>query len=141
MRMTSSEDRDWRGDFLPLVKALRVLHKLMIEVETQYYGVVSSPLEHLSLVTNHPHFAWLQKLSGMMVELDERLDDELPVDAATATAFRLAFEQLIGPRTASDADFRQRYLAMLHDAPQVAIAHGELRRALGSLPAPPDEKK
>ncbi|MCU6432768.1 hypothetical protein LPB67_03120 [Undibacterium sp. Jales W-56] len=139
--MASSEDRNWRGDLLQLVKALRALHKLMIEVETQYYGVVSSPLEHLSLVTNHPHFAWLQKLSGMMVELDERLDDESPVDAATAMAFRLTLEQLIGPRTASDADFRQRYLAMLHDAPQVAIAHGELRRTLAFLPAPSDEKK
>jgi hypothetical protein len=138
--MTSSEPRNWQNDLYQLAKILRGLHKLMIEVETNQFGAVSGPLEHLSLVTNHPHFAWLQKLSGMMVELDERLDDELPADVMTATAFRLALEQLIGPRPASDAHFRQRYLAMLQDAPQVAIAHGELRRALATLPASPEEK-
>jgi hypothetical protein len=38
----------------------------------------------LQLITNHPHFAWLQKLSGLMAQIDERLDDKEPVTPAEA---------------------------------------------------------
>lgn len=118
-----------------LSQAARRVHKAMLDVETQYFGAVGGVLEHLQLVTNHPHFAWLLKLSGLMAELDERLDDkEQPVDAATATDYRSAFEQLVGPRPAIDEDFRKRYLALLQDAPEVAMAHGVLRQALARLP-------
>jgi hypothetical protein len=121
-----------------LAKALRSLHKLLIERETQHFGSVANPLEHLALVTNHPQFAWLQKLSGLMVELDEQLDDVESITVAMASAYRNAIERLIGPQAASDAPFRSRYVEFLHESPNVAIAHGEVRKALAELPASPD---
>ncbi len=118
-----------------LSTSARHVHKAMLDVETQYFGAVGGVLEHLQLVTTHPHFAWLLKLSGLMADLDERLDDkEQPVDAGVAASYRTAFEQLVGPRPAIDEDFRKRYLALLQDAPEVAMAHGVLRQALGRLP-------
>ena len=80
-----------------LARGLRDLHKQLIHLETQYFGAVGSPLEHLQLITNHPHFAWLQKLSGLMTQLDERLDDAEPVTLEEAKAFRQSLEMLIGP--------------------------------------------
>lgn len=130
----SPQDAALRTEMNLLSGVLRRLHKAMLDVEVQYFGQVGSPLELLQLVTNHPHFAWLQKLSALMAQLDERTDDAEPLDSAVAAAYRKAIELLVGPLAAEDADFRQRYNALLHDSPEVAMAHGALRRALERLP-------
>jgi len=117
-----------------LARQLRDVHKILIDLETQYFGNVGSPLEHLQLLTNHPHFAWLQKLSGLMAAFDERLDQPEPVTAAEAADFRAAIENLLGPAEPGDADFQRRYRALLHDAPELVMAHGALRGTLASLP-------
>ena len=107
-------------------------------IETQYFGAVGSPLELLQLVTNHPHFAWLQKLSGLMAQMDERLDEPEPIAVADALVFRRAVEALIGPSEEGDMAFRAKYNALLHDAPEVVMAHGAVRKllaAIGTAPA------
>lgn len=131
----ASPDAALRTQLDALSRSLRALHKQLIDVETVYFGNVGSPLEHLQLITNHPHFAWLQKLSGLMAELDERTDDKTPLDREQAAAYRAAVESLIGPRPALDADFRRRYNILLQDGPNIVIAHAAVRQALQSLPA------
>ncbi|WP_432378601.1 hypothetical protein [Duganella sp. P38] len=116
-----------------LTRALRDLHKQLINLETQYFGAVGSPLEHLQLITNHPHFAWLQKLSGLMTQLDERLEDKEPVTAAEAKAFRQSLEMLIGPCEEGDQEFRAKYNALLHDGPELVMAHGAVRKLLAQI--------
>lgn len=116
-----------------LTRALRDLHKQLINLETQYFGAVGSPLEHLQLITNHPHFAWLQKLSGLMTQLDERLDDPEPVTTEEAKAFRQSLEMLIGPCEEGDQEFRAKYNALLHDGPELVMAHGAVRRLLAAI--------
>jgi hypothetical protein len=128
------EGKSLRIDLQHLSRSLRKLHKALLDVETQYFGQVGSALEHLQLVTNHPHFAWLQKLSGVIAELDECLDDEEALAVDLEKRFRAEVEGLIGPLPAVDVDFRKRYNAMLHDAPEVAMAHGAVRSALSSMP-------
>jgi len=118
-----------------LARALRDLHKQLIHVETQYFGAVGSPLEHLQLVTNHPHFAWLQKLSGLMAQMDERLDEPEPVTVAEAGAYRKAIEALIGPSENGDAEFRAKYNALLHDGTEIVMAHGAVRQVLAGIAA------
>ncbi|MFZ6770057.1 hypothetical protein ACO0LM_23650 [Undibacterium sp. Di26W] len=125
-----------RTQLTGLGRALRDLHKRLIDVETQYFGAVGSPLEHLHLVVNHPHFAWIQKLSSLMTEMDERLDDAKDISVAEAFAFRTALEELIGPNEKGDMEFRARYNVLLHDSPDVVMAHGAVRQILvGILPA------
>ncbi|MYM34676.1 hypothetical protein GTP44_22635 [Duganella sp. FT50W] len=116
-----------------LTRALRDLHKQLIHLETQYFGAVGSPLEHLQLITNHPHFAWLQKLSGLMTQLDERLDDPEPVTPLEAKAFRQSLEMLIGPCEEGDQAFRAKYNALLHDGPELVMAHGAVRKLLAGI--------
>jgi len=116
-----------------LARALRDLHKQLIHIDSQYFGNVGSPLEHLQLITNHPHFAWLQKLSGLMAQIDERLDEKEPVTPAEAKAFRQSLERLIGPCEEGDQAFRAKYNAMLHDGPELVMAHGAVRKLLAAL--------
>ena len=116
-----------------LARALRDLHKQLIQIESQYFGNVGSPLEHLQLITNHPHFAWLQKLSGLMAQIDERLDDKEPVTPAEAKAFRQSLEMLIGPCEEGDQEFRAKYNALLHDGPELVMAHGAVRKLLAAM--------
>lgn len=132
--MTTPDDTAQRARLNTLTRALRDLHKQLIHVETQYFGgQVGSPLEHLQLVTNHPHFAWLQKLSGLMVQIDERLDEPEPIPGAEALAFRRALETLIGPSEQADEEFRTKYNALLHDAPEIVMAHGAVRKLLSEI--------
>jgi hypothetical protein len=116
-----------------LGRALRDLHKQLINLETQYFGAVGSPLEHLQLITNHPHFAWLQKLSGLMTQIDERLDEPEPVTVEEAKAFRQSLEMLIGPCEEGDQAFRAKYNALLHDGPELVMAHGAVRKLLTAI--------
>jgi hypothetical protein len=126
-------DLSERAKLTALARALRDLHKQLIHVETQYFGAVGSPLEHLQLVANHPHFAWLQKLSGLMAQMDERLDEPEPISAADAAAFRNAIEALIGPSEDGDAEFRAKYNALLHDGPDIVMVHAAVRKLLSTL--------
>ncbi|HET7370605.1 MAG TPA: hypothetical protein VFK45_07180, partial [Gammaproteobacteria bacterium] len=113
---------------------LRRLHKALLDQEAENFGPVSGPYQLLNLVANHEHFAWLRHLSELMVEIDERRDEDEPVDAEQAGAFRAAIESLVGPREAAAPRFRDRYTALLQQSPTAAMAHGDLRRALGALP-------
>lgn len=133
--MSTTDDSAQRAKLTTLGRALRDLHKQLIQLESQYFGAVGSPLELLQLVTNHPHFAWLQKLSGLMAQMDERLDDEEPVTAEDAVTYRRAIEALIGPSEQGDLEFRAKYNALLHDGPELVMAHGAVRQQLSEIVA------
>lgn len=131
----NNNDTAQRAKLTSLGRALRDLHKQLIHIESQYFGAVGGPLELLQLVTNHPNFAWLQKLSGLMAQMDERLDEEEPVTAEEAVTFRRAIEALIGPSEQGDLEFRAKYNAMLHDGPELVMAHGAVRKQLSEIVA------
>lgn len=122
-----------RADLRQLASELRKLHKLLIDCQSRVFGAVGTPFDHLQLVTTHPDFAWLRILSEFMVEIDERLDEEAAPSDEELAAFRNTLEQLIGPAPASQPAFREKYLAALHDSPELTIQHGALRLALGKL--------
>ncbi|NHZ81677.1 hypothetical protein F2P44_20695 [Massilia sp. CCM 8695] len=122
-----------RASLEALPRALRTLHKALIDVETVYFGALGSALEHLQLITHHPHFAWLQPMSALMAALDEALDEPGKLTRQAAAGWRAAIEELVGPGTPAGAPFRTKYLVLLHDSPEVAMAHGALRRLLGRI--------
>jgi phosphoenolpyruvate-protein kinase (PTS system EI component) len=129
------DENQMRGELRELSRALRRVHKAIADIELQYVSGPVSALEQLQILTNHPQLLWLQKLSALMAELDECMEEPDMAAADIAARFRTVIEQLIGPRAASDEDFRQRYNTLLHDGPDVAIAHGGLRAVLMRLPA------
>jgi phosphoenolpyruvate-protein kinase (PTS system EI component) len=129
------DENQMRGELRELSRALRRVHKAIADIELQYVSGPVSALEQLQILTNHPQLLWLQKLSALMAELDECMEEPDMAAADIAARFRTVIEQLIGPRAASDEDFRKRYNTLLHDGPDVAIAHGGLRAVLMRLPA------
>lgn len=141
--MTTADHAELHARLTDLTRGLRKLHKALIDGATRDYAEpVGGALEHLQLITTHPHFAWLLKLSGAMAELDERLDDtEQPLDTASANGLRQGIEALIGPAPAIDPAFREQYTAQLHASPEVVMAHGAVRQLLDALgPRPPQKK-
>lgn len=134
--MTTFDDSNNRQALQELAKALRQLHKQLIDLQSKQYGEVGNPFEHLQLVTMHPDFAWLRVLSEFMVALDERLDDKEVLDDAATSAFKQSVEGLIGPAAASQQEFRDKYLASLHASPDITMLHGGLRLTLGRLMRP-----
>ena len=131
MRLPPSELSSLHHD---LATTLRRLHKALLEAEARHYGPVGNPYELLNLALHHSQFAWLRRLSELIVELDEVLDEEEAPTSARYAAFKTAIEALVGPGSARDTAFRKRYLELLQESPAAAMAHGELRRLLARLP-------
>lgn len=120
-----------------LSNLLRHLHKALLEAEAENFGPIKDPFQLLNLAMHHKHFAWLRRLSELMVELDEIIESDEAADPAQAAAFRAAVEGLIGPRPPSQPQFRERYLTLLQQSPTAAMAHGDLRRLLEKFPKSP----
>ncbi len=119
-----------RHGLLSLHKALIVAEQLTFE---RIYGRVDSTGQLLQLVMNDPWFTWLHPLSNMVVRIDELLDadEELTVDdvAHLMTEIRA----LIRPSELGDG-FERSYYEALQRAPDVVIAHCEMKKLL-TLPA------
>lgn len=128
-------DNDNRSALRQLASEMRKSHKLLLECQSTLSGAVGTAFDRLQMVTNHPDFAWLRMLSEFMVEVDQRLDEEAPLETAELSALRQVLERLVGPAEASSAQFREKYLGALHSSPELTIQHGALRLALGRLPA------
>lgn len=119
-----------RQGLLSLHKALIVAEQLTFE---RIYGRIDSTGQLLQLVMNDPWFTWLHPLSNMVVRIDELLDadEELTVDdvAEVMTEIRA----LIRPSESGDG-FERSYYEALQRAPDVVIAHCEMKKLL-TLPS------
>lgn len=92
------------------------------------------------MLTSDAQFAWLRSLSELIVDLDVFLEaDPAPADD-DLSAIRAEIERLIAPSGVEsvETEFARRYWHYVHDEPQVAIAHGEIRQAIDRLPKAAD---
>jgi hypothetical protein len=121
--------------FDELSRTLRRLHKVLIELEAKHVGQIK-PHELLNMVIYDERFTWLRLLSGLIVGLDEAHEDNETPEVDRLSTFRRMIETLIGPLTAENKHFQERYYALLQQSPDLAIAHGDLKRIIGKLPRP-----
>jgi len=107
------------------------LHKALLDLEREYYekdhGEIKTPGEYLQLVIGHPHFDWLKKLSGIIVEIDELLSPRSKqgpeeADSALATVRGLLVLDENGD------DYQKRYWAAVQESPDVLIEHVKATR-------------
>ena len=130
------------ADWQKLAGALRELHRALMERARRDYErehrVGLSPVEQLQLLATDPFFDWLRGLSELMVDIDLMREAESQVLAEISPAVRAAVEHFIAPPhpLESGGAFAQHYWPHLHDDPQVAMAHADLKRALESWPRP-----
>ena len=120
-----------------LASALRALHRVLLtrarhEYEREH-GHSLTPGELLQLVTSDPHFDWLRSLSELMADIDIVREAEPEIMYELAPAVRSAIEHLVSAADSPEPHpFAKHYLPLLHDDPDVAVAHADLRRALNA---------
>ena len=103
------------------------LHKTLLDMERadyeQEFGRVNSG-ELLQLALNHAQFAWLRRISALIVEIDEMLDADEP---ATVTDVQNVLVQaralFISP---ADEAFKEKYQAALQREPEVVVSHANV---------------
>ncbi len=112
------------------------LHKTLLDSERALYERdverVATAGRMLHLVMNDPYFAWLHKLSELIVAIDERLDADEPAGSDDAGRFVGEARTLLVPAENGD-DFGRAYWAALQRDPDVVIAHGRMMSVLNGL--------
>jgi len=117
---------DVRHGLLGLHKALIVAEQLTFE---RIYGRVDSTGQLLQLVMNDPWFTWLHPLSNMVVRIDELMDGEEEVTAEDVAILMTEIRALIRPSERGDG-FERSYYEALQRAPDVVMAHCEMKKLL-----------
>ena len=78
----------------------------------------------------------MRPLSRLITDVvDLRHTHREPITPSVLRDLRASVEELL-PGTEVDDRFWQRYRVLIQESPDVAIAHGALRRALNQLPEP-----
>jgi hypothetical protein len=125
---TRARLRELRGGLLRL-------HKLLLDAERAAYerehGRVAAG-QMLQLVINDARFAWLRRLSELIVTVDEMLDaKEEPATERDARAVVAQARTLLAPSDDA-ADFADKYRAALQRDPEVVMAHAGVARVLAA---------
>jgi hypothetical protein len=109
------------------VKLLR-LHKLLLETERLTYEQVRGQVskgELLQLVINHEQFAWLHRLSELILQIDELLHADEPVTPEAIEAIDSDIRTMLSPDELGD-EFAMKYHTALQRHPDVVLAHADV---------------
>lgn len=122
-----------------LRNALLRLHKELLDSERAIYerdvARIDSPGHLLTLLLSDPWFAYLRELSGLVAQIDERLDDkELPANESDVDAYLDRARALLVPAEFGRG-FEKRYFEALQRDPNVIMAHAAATREIAGLRA------
>ena len=104
------------------------LHKLLLDTERIRYEQVRGQIsnsELLQLVINHDQFAWLHRLSELIVQIDELIHSDEPVTSEAITALIADVQILLTPDEVGN-DFAVKYDMALQRNPDVVLAHADV---------------
>lgn len=120
-----------------LHSSLLRIHKVLLDEERKSYEIVHGPVHGagrlLQLVMYDPWFEWLHRISEIVVQIDEALEEAsssaeegLRIFADTRNLFRASPD----PGKEGDSEFMRKYKSILQKQPAAVIAHAELQNAL-----------
>jgi hypothetical protein len=105
------------------------LHKTLLDSERAIYERdverVTTTGRMLQLVMSDPYFAWLHRVSELIVAIDERLDEKEPATAEDAERYAAVTRGLLIPAEDGE-EFGRRYFEAMQRDPGVVIAHGRM---------------
>ena len=104
------------------------LHKLLLDTERIRYEQVRGQVskgELLQLVVNHNQFAWLHRLSELIVQIDELIHSDELITSEAIAALIADVRILLTPDEAGN-DFAMKYDAAFQRNPDVVLAHADL---------------
>jgi hypothetical protein len=123
-----------RGQLRKVRTVLLGLHKTLLDFEREAYerveGKISNSYEFLNLVMSDPWFAWLRRLSELIVEMDELLAARESPQESTGVALIRESSILLTPLE-SGGEFQQKYFRAMQQSPEVVLAHAEFANLLG----------
>jgi len=122
-----------------LRNALLRLHKELLDSERAIYerdvAKIDSPGHFLTLLLGDPWFAYLRELSGLVAQIDERLDDKkLPASSEDVETYLARSRALLIPSEFGHG-FEKRYFEAMQRDPNVIMAHAAATRAIAGLRA------
>ena len=104
------------------------LHKLLLETERVRYEQVRGRVskgELLQLVISHDQFAWLHRLSELIVQIDELIHSDEPVTSEAIAALIADVQILLTPDEVGNG-FAVKYDMALQRNPDVVLAHADV---------------
>lgn len=104
------------------------LHKLLLDTERIRYEQVRGRVskgELLQLVINHDQFAWLHRLSELIVQIDELIHSDEPITSEAIAALIADVQILLTPDEVGN-DFAVKYDMALQRNPDVVLAHADV---------------
>lgn len=122
-------DRD-RALLNELRRLLLQLHKTLIDWQRREYETTHGRLQTtqlLQVIFDHPEFAWLRTMSGLIVRIDESLEVKPPEVSETGPLVA-AVRELVAPEAGSA--YALRYHAALQELPEAVLAHRDLVQLL-----------
>jgi hypothetical protein len=121
------------GERLATVRLRLVdLHRQLLvseRVDLERFEGRLSGSEFLQIATDRLRLAWLLPLSGLIVEIDEALEEPSDVAGETSETLLGKVRTLLVPPSPL-TPFGRRYLGILRRRPEVVVAHGALVAAL-----------
>ena len=127
----TAESREF---LLKLRELLLEQHKLLLYRERAEYEKINGPIAgagaFLSLVLEDPQFAWLRKLSTLVIEIDEALSRRSQAEQPVADAITIQARDVMRPRE-QGTDFQVRYYHALQDSPDIVILQYRIEQLLG----------
>jgi len=122
-----------RKRLVDLRHGLLKLHKILLDSERVSYervhGRIASTGEFFQLVVGGDWFAWLHRISELVVEIDEMLDADEPATAIEATRVIDQTRMLLKPSEDGEG-FGKRYFEALQRDPDVVLAHAVVKKLL-----------
>lgn len=104
------------------------LHKLLLDTERIRYEQVRGRVskgELLQLVISHDQFAWLHRLSELIVQIDELIHSDEPITSEAIAALIADVQILLTPDEVGN-DFAVKYDIALQRNPDVVLAHADV---------------
>lgn len=145
--MTTPSSPEAGSDQVATLRVVRqklvALHKALLDRErTEYerdHGRIETTQQHLQMLMEHPSFAWLRPMSGLIVRFDERLAKTQSLLAVDARQLAIDARALT---TVGDelTEYQRRYHRAVDSSPGILSAHAEVARSLGPLLGAPQRK-
>ncbi|MBW4674466.1 MAG: hypothetical protein KME52_10720 [Desmonostoc geniculatum HA4340-LM1] len=107
---------------------------MLLETERIAYEQISgrvSSTELLQLVIGHEQFAWLHRISEMVVQIDEMLTADEPIALDDLQKLIADVRTLIVPLETGNT-FERKYYNALQSEPAAVLAHAEISKLLMS---------
>jgi hypothetical protein len=122
-----------RTRLVDLRHGLLRLHKALLDSERRSYekvhGRIATTGELFQLVVGDDWFAWLHRVSELVVQIDVMLDAEEPATAVEATRMIDQARMLLRP-SEEGAEFAKRYFDAMQRDPDVVLAHAAVKKLL-----------